>query len=309
MTKLHSPVLRKFETFDSRTLRADFPQIDLFQLSPGRFRGWIFSSWMEICRITVGSFNQAVLCEGRYNPDTLHIGFILSSGHSAVVEAHEYDDGTVTIHRNAIAMHEVFPADLNWIDIAISEKRVSKKLPPCITKPIAGQSQVFLKGSRKSLSPLIQWANESIKLPANAPLETELLTILTELLSNRLVCHEDETAFTVGDRFRMRLLEATHKLSHDNHGPLSLAEICAAAGMKPRTLQKYFHEIYGMGPTEYFRIRRLNDVRSDLLAGDSQVSQAAYHRGVTHLSRFAGRYKTHFGERPSETRKRVATNL
>jgi len=304
MTEPRFQESRIFDVFDSRILRAEFPQMDLFQLSPGPFRGWIFSSRSENCRIAAGSFNQATLCEGNYNPDTFHVGFILSPGHSAVVQAREYDNGTLTIHRNAIAMHEVFPADLVWADIAISEKRVPQKMPPFITDKLAGRSRVFLEGSRETLSPLIHWVNGSRDSPVEAPVESELQTIVNELLFNRLVCHENERTFTAGDRFRMHLLDVTHERMRKMDGKKSLAEICAGIGMRPRTMQKYFHEIYGMGPTEYFRIRRLNRARSDLLMGAGKVSEVAQRWEFYHLGRFAARYKSHFGESPRATRER-----
>jgi len=104
----------------------------------------------------------------------------------------------------------------------------------------------------------------------------------------------------------MRLLEEAHRLERmHKHHPLSLTEICKAAGMKRRTVQKYFNEIYGMGPTEYFRARRLNGARADLLNGAASISKVALRWEFTHLGRFAGSYKTLFGESPKTTRERV----
>jgi AraC-like DNA-binding protein len=276
--------------------------MDLFQLDPGSFQGWIFSAQMENCRIRAGSFSQAVLIEGHYNPDCFHIGFILSLGHSAMVQAHKYNDGTLTIHRNAIAMHEVFPADLAWVDIAIPEEIVPEKLPLFITEKIAGKSQLFLLGSRKSLAAIIRWVKSYIHSPDQPPSESQLQSIVTELLTTRLNYQEEKQEFKTGNRFKMHLLKVTHKLAWENpSNPLCLTEICNIIGMKPRTVQKYFHEIYGMGPTEYFRVRRLNRARTDLLQGNNNVSEVALQWGFSHLGRFAGRYKTHFGESPKDT--------
>jgi len=302
MKQLHSPILRKLDAFDPYLLHTFFPQIDLLQLSPGSFQGWLFSAQMENCRITAGSFNQSVLCEGRYNPDTFHAGFILSSGHSAVVQAHEYNDGTLTIHRNAIALHEVFPANLAWVDVSIPEKTIPTKLPASTIEKIGECSQIFLMGSRDDLKPIAQWVNEYIGSPTRPPAESELQAIMNRLLSDRLDYHKAKQSFTEGDLFRMHLLNVTHELIRTRNCSQSLAEICKSIGMKPRTVQKYFHEIYGMGPTEYFRMRRLNGARNDLLGGTANVSEVALRWEFSHLGRFAGRYKTHFGESPKETR-------
>ncbi len=290
-----------FNSFDSHLLRAELPHIKLLQLTPGRFQGWMFSAQMEHCRVAVGNFNQSVVCEGNYNPRTLHIGFILSPGHSAVVQAHEYDDGTLTIHQNAIGMHEVFPSDLTWVDIAIPENKVAKAIHPVTLEKLSGLSQVFLKGSRSTLTALIQWIDDALDFPNQSPKEEDLLIIINELIFNRVVSLDDEPSFTAGDKFRMQLLDATHQLMKNKDEPPSLAEICDAIGMKPRTVQKYFHETYGMGPTEYCRVRRLNETRCDLIRGDAQVSEIALRWKFYHLGRFAGRYKSHFNENPKET--------
>ena len=310
MRQQSNPALQRFDGFDSQLLHAELPQMDLFQLSPGPFEGWLFSAPMENCRIAAGGFNQAVLVEGHYNPDTFHVGFILSLGHSAIVQAHEYDNGTLTIHRNAVAMHELFPAHLAWVDIAIPEKNVQKKLLPSISERVEGHSQIFLTGSRKTLDPIIQWVNRYIDTPNPPPSEGQLQSIVSELLSDRLDYHDSEHSFTEGDLFRMHLLEVTHKLAREKKPySLSLGEICKAIDMKPRTVQKYFHEIYGMGPTEYFRMRRLNHVRTDLLQGGDSVSEIALRWGFNHLGRFSGTYKTHFGESPKTTLQRNPNHL
>lgn len=301
MKQSSAPEIHRFNSFDPDLLRISFPKIEVAQLSSGQFRGWLYSSESSNFRITAGSFNQSILCDGHYNEDTLHIGFILSQNDTVVVQAREYDNGAISIHRNTIAMHEVFPANLSWVDIAIPEKKNHKILTPAIIKKLEGKSQAIITGSRESLSQLIQWADEMLKSPTKAPDENEVKTILHELLFDRMVSHEADPSYSTGDRFKMHILNVTHDLAEQKDAPLSLANICEALKMRPRTVQQYFHEIYGMGPTEYFRVRRLNDARAELLKGDSKVSAVAYQCNFFHLGRFAARYKTHFGESPKDT--------
>ena len=300
-------VFRTLKSFDSNILRNEFPEVELIQLSPGAFSGWIFSVEMENCRVTAGNFSQSVLCEGNYNSETLHLGFIFSPEHSAVVQAHEYDNGTLTIHQNAIALQEVFPPNMTWVDISIPKNKILNVIASFATQKISGESQLFLKGCRYSLTALIQWIDDAFDFPNQLPEESDLFLILNEILFNRVGHLETETPFTSGDPFRMHQVEATHDLVSINYDEVkSLAELCVVTGMKPRTLQKYFKEIYGMGPTKYFRVRRLNNVRRDLLAGSQTVGEVAYRWQFSHLGRFAGQYKTHFGEYPKITLERVA---
>lgn len=88
--------------------------------------------------------------------------------------------------------------------------------------------------------------------------------------------------------------------------PLTLADLVAASGVPGRTLLKHFKDHRGTTPMRYLRDARLGRVREALLraeAGES-VTEIAMTWGFQHLGRFAIEYRRHFGESPSETRKR-----
>ena len=85
---------------------------------------------------------------------------------------------------------------------------------------------------------------------------------------------------------------------------ISLASLCAAAGMSERRVRQAFYECYGMSPTATLRISALRRVRRSLLRGPATrdaVSRAASDFGFWHLGRFAGQYRALFGESPSAT--------
>ena len=303
-----NPALQKFTRFDPSLVHRDFPGINLLQLEAGSLQGWIFSTNIGPYHVTAGSFNRTLLYEGTYNPGIIHIGFILTPEHSAVVQAHEYDAGTLAVNRGAVSMHEVFPSGMVWADISASEKTMLEGISYS-KKKLDANPQLIIKGTREDLLPLTQLIGECLNSFPIPHMEDRLKTALHNLLLLRFNTRMHEEPFSAGDLFRMRLLEETHKLAQmHKHQPLSLDEICKPAGMKRRTVQKYFHETYGMGPTEYFRVRRLNGTRSDLINGASSVSEVALRWEFNHLGRFAGRYKSHFGESPKETRDRFAVS-
>jgi len=92
--------------------------------------------------------------------------------------------------------------------------------------------------------------------------------------------------------------------------PITLADIVAATGIPGRTLQKHFQDHRGVSPMRYLRTARLARVREALLkAGDAgNVTDLAMTWGFSHLGRFAGEYRRHFGESPSETWRRGRRN-
>jgi AraC-like DNA-binding protein len=89
--------------------------------------------------------------------------------------------------------------------------------------------------------------------------------------------------------------------------PLYILEICKAIGVAGRTLRVCCQEQLGMGPKSYLLLRRLDLVRRALreAAPDATtVTKIATRYGFWELGRFAGEYRTRFGESPSVTLRR-----
>jgi AraC-like DNA-binding protein len=84
----------------------------------------------------------------------------------------------------------------------------------------------------------------------------------------------------------------------------SIAELAQQAGVPERTFRNAFHRSYGIPPQDYLRIQRLYEARHLLRESchdRTTVTMIAFGLGFWDLGRFAGRYFTLFGERPSET--------
>ncbi len=85
---------------------------------------------------------------------------------------------------------------------------------------------------------------------------------------------------------------------------IGTAQLAAAAGVSQRTLQLAFLDRFGVSPTSFLRVRRLNGARRDLLGAtpdETTVQAIATEWGFTELGRFAGVYRGFFGELPSKT--------
>ncbi len=87
---------------------------------------------------------------------------------------------------------------------------------------------------------------------------------------------------------------------------LTTGEIATACGLTARTMYRRFTRAYRITPMQFLKQQRLQRVRADLLAAvpGTTVTSAAFHRGITHLGRFAREYAVAFGETPSETLRR-----
>jgi AraC-like DNA-binding protein len=98
-------------------------------------------------------------------------------------------------------------------------------------------------------------------------------------------------------RFR-RVLEENPSQS------LYLLEICKAIGVSDRTLRLCCQEHLGMGPKRYLLLRRMGLARRALREAsplEATVTEIATRWGFWHFGRFAGAYRSLFGEMPSAT--------
>lgn len=86
-------------------------------------------------------------------------------------------------------------------------------------------------------------------------------------------------------------------------GDTSLDALCTALGTTRRTLQLAFQEHFGVNFGLVTRAARLHRVRDELRAGVASVSDTAFRHGFEHLGRFAGYYRSFYGENPSATRR------
>jgi len=107
---------------------------------------------------------------------------------------------------------------------------------------------------------------------------------------------------------RLGRADIVHQADEYLHGrlgqPVYLLELCRALGVNARTLNYAFHDVCGMSPLQYLKLRRLRLVRQILRNGihaGGSVKAAALQCGFADLGRFSIEYRRFFGESPSQT--------
>ena len=88
--------------------------------------------------------------------------------------------------------------------------------------------------------------------------------------------------------------------------PMSVARIASAISRSERTVVSLFHSTFGMGPIAYFKARRLNAVRRELMRASlsRRIIDVAADFSFWHMGHFGADYRRLFGETPSDTRRR-----
>jgi AraC-like DNA-binding protein len=109
-------------------------------------------------------------------------------------------------------------------------------------------------------------------------------------------------------RQRERIVESTRAHIDQNlNQRLDIEDLARRAGVSRRTLTRSFEETLGESPWSYITRMRLHRIRADLLAIDPRISTIAdvsNQWGISELGRMSARYRTLFGELPSQTRAR-----
>jgi AraC-like DNA-binding protein len=103
--------------------------------------------------------------------------------------------------------------------------------------------------------------------------------------------------------------EALDFIDLNAHLPIGPADIAAAVGMSVRSLQYALRRHRETTATALIRTTRLQRVREELQAAEPRsgsVTATARTWGFVQLGRFAGNYRTMFGESPSTTLRRRA---
>lgn len=113
------------------------------------------------------------------------------------------------------------------------------------------------------------------------------------------------TRQTPGSASASYIVAECHRIvAQSADAPPSIDALCRRLRTSRRSLQNSFRQVADATATHYLRSVRLNAVRRRLLAaraGELDVAQAAEEMGFEHLGHFAQRYRTLFGELPSET--------
>lgn len=133
---------------------------------------------------------------------------------------------------------------------------------------------------------------------------------LAEALLDALVI--DDTARGRGEEAgtftqRSRMAAECQEYARSRNYDVTIAELCDLIGKSRRTLEYVFRDAIGASPARYLQLCRLRRVHRDLVAarpGEASVTELATQWGFLELGRFAGVYRSVFGELPSQTLKR-----
>jgi len=275
-------------------------RIDLHDLSIGRF-----------------SENLPRVAHVEVQPGRANISFRTEPGSSLLtsgLELHQTD----ILHRGAA--HDYFqqsvgPTEFGSLSLPVEElASVGAEIAGCdLTQPTntlaitpPSPAMARLQNLHAAAGALAEEAPAVIANPAAAHgLGQALIGALMECLGTGDVS-EDRSAL----RQHASIMRRFHREIEEHlDQSLYVPELCTAIGVSERTLRVCCREHLGMGPKRYLLLRRMHLVRRALRESSpsaTTVTEIATRYGFWQFGRFAGEYRSIFGELPSTMLARPA---
>ncbi len=308
---METHVFRDFDAFASNVRDVDCVML----LQNPTHRSWVMSHvYLPEVHVQLGRLSSGNIVEGRSWPDGYVLYLPLTdtcaySGNGTVL-----DKGSFLILEPGCEFCISTKIEHDWCSIFVPSdlfdrgsdlaepSSVSEKMTCRVTRPnprVAAQFRALVHQVMTTATHSPQF--ESAPAATNAA--ADLLKVASVVIGKG---QAGDPAQEGRPRLpRQEIIRRSRELLEERDGePVIIGDLAAAVNVSERTLQRAFHEYFGVGPARYLQLRQLHLVYRALQAADREavsVADVLLRHGVWEFSRFASRYRRLFGERPSET--------
>jgi AraC family transcriptional regulator, ethanolamine operon transcriptional activator len=194
----------------------------------------------------------------------------------------------------------------------LDERSRSAQARDLLSRPALQASSASLQRLRRDLLTILEWpssAPPSNAAPTHDPAASQVVfEALCELFGDAT-----GTDQALGSASAALIVAECHRIvAGSGESPPSIDALCQRLHISRRTLQNSFRQVADTTPVHYLRSLRLNVVQRRLMAtrqASLSVSQVAADQGFIHHGHFTERYKTLFGELPSQTLRHVQAQV
>jgi AraC-like DNA-binding protein len=245
-------------------------------------------------------------------PQRVHISFLMLPQPLVIGDGIEIPFNSVVRHGNNCRYYERSAGPLQWGEVSLPADAfvlAGIALGDCDLTPPSNAVIVHpelpaMRTLRKLCAAVADLAEDAPVLLANSELARGLEQTLIRTIVGCLSPHDISVSTAAQWRHR-RIMNRFHQILDANPDrALFLPEICAALHVPERTLRLCCHEMLGMGPIRYLRLRRMRLAHRALRRArpdTTSVTEVASRFGFWHFGRFATTYRSLFGEAPSAT--------
>jgi len=285
---------------------------ELTVAEPGRFAGKL--TRIDLHRLWMQRFSDNLprIAHTAHLPGRTFITFRTEPGPSLLAGGLEMHPTNIVRHSDADAYHQRSSGSANFAAISLPVADMVSVgaaiagfdlTPPkdALTLTPSPSAMAKLQRLHAAAGRLAEDAPEIIAHPEAARgLEQALIEAMVGCLSGGSV-REERLALRHHSLIMRRFRRAVEE---DPDQPLYIPELCAAIGVSDRTLRLSCQEQLGMSPKRYLLLRRMHFARRALRDGSpgtTTVTEIAAQYGFWQFGRFAGEYRSLFGEAPSAT--------
>ncbi|SKB15009.1 putative Transcriptional regulator, AraC family [Planktothrix sp. PCC 11201] len=308
-----------FEDFDQWTEAFKTWNLTANQLSQGKFKGELAIAQFGCLQLIYASANQAMQIVGDKPPNTLTFGTLLTSQDQELIAHNQRLNQKVLFGLDPTRETYIINQKLCRVGIVVVSTNVFHQYTD-LMKYKSFNDTFFHKNivhiDPNKLSNFKTYLQQLFYLLQTNP------TWLQQLQTQKLIVEDclpllidtlrfDQDFFDSGipklGRYQM-IKEVEDFMIANIDQPLTLKDLYTAVKTSPRTLSYGVHDLFGMSPMEYLKIKRLNGVRRTLKTCDpnqTTISGIATHWGFWSMGHFSRDYKQLFGELPSETLKKT----
>jgi AraC family transcriptional regulator, ethanolamine operon transcriptional activator len=278
-------------------------------LKAREYEGYIACQEMGRSSAAIEHVGVTTQCQGEYQGNEIVIVLAsCKSGDSVYTQGVDIGSDAALLMNSSCELHAKVPADSSVAQLYICPEVFARSWEGLASgvEPFQFDHHGFLGVPVDSVQSLLG-ATTSIVHSGNATgLEQD------EFLSSMLAILAEEALSSRPDRFakmrphaRMLSLARARDYVDEHIGePISLSEVCSAAGVSISTLLRVFREFYDMSPLEYIKVRRLQESRRLLQLADpnkDSVSSILEASGLGSHGRSSRIYRQFYGESPKQT--------
>lgn len=306
----HLPTsIRKFtsiEELDELPRELGWP-LEYRQIEPGSFSSTFTNAEGDTWFLMEEQSSRRVEVEAAA-PDGMFV-LAVFEGAPGVVNGKSIAEDRIVVQAPGSSFLTALPAGFTATQIGIAEEQfeeVSRAIAPDLTGR-RGDFDVFAAAPGQ-IANVRQAMRSAILTPSirEATRNEAASSIVADLLATAF--HQGQAQFgpVLHRAAARRALDRAKEYIEENvTGAIRVASLCSYSGTSLRSLERVFSRELGVTPKQYVIARRLNAVRRRLLAAEEEqelrVTDVAQDHGFSHLGRFAGDYRSYFGESPRET--------
>ncbi len=279
--------------------------VDFKQLNRSSFRSLLRQTHTKQLLVTSASFSAHLEQRGEAPKNLWTFAFLQGNSPDIIWRGRTLSD-QVAVYRPGSEIDAFSPSGFNVLTLSISPSEIERwadifglkryNLPFFQSDMLAIDKRALSK-LRYGVEQLL--SNQLLSLRVDELVENLIVDLLDAAWRGRPYCERISRV----NKFQIfkRLISF---IDHNLNETITLADLCKAENISPRTVQRLFQSYADTSPKSYIRTRKLICVRSELLktADDAKkISDIANKWAFWHMGQFAQDYRNLFEELPSQT--------